>query len=115
MVETAAAKNGGLILDVAHVMAMDISYEDVGHVPARYLINVELNDNVLPGSPGYDPSARRFCGNGEFDIRGFIAAVRKTGYAGPWAVEVFSRDLAGWSLDDLNTRAYETTLAQFAE
>ena len=116
MVETAAAKNGGLILDIAHVIDLGISYEDVSRIPVQYLINVELNDGTSPSSPRYDSSrARRFCGDGEFDIKGFIAAVKKTGYAGPWAVEVFSRELPEWRLDDLNARAYETTMAQFQE
>src|SRR5206468_351497 len=50
-----------------------------------------------------------------FDIMGFIAAVEKTGYSSPWAVEVFSKELVEWPLDDLNTRAYETSMAQFEE
>jgi sugar phosphate isomerase/epimerase len=116
MVETAGAKNGGLILDIVHVVNSGISYEDVSRIPVRYLISVELNDGTSPSSSRNDSSrARRFCGDGEFDIKGFVAAVRKTGYAGPWAVEVFSQELLEWPLDDLNTRAYETTMAQFEE
>jgi sugar phosphate isomerase/epimerase len=114
MVETAAPKNGGLILDIAHVVSQGIPYAAVSHIPLRYLLNVELNDGALPGSARYDPSrARRFCGDGDFDIKGFIDAVKKTGYAGPWAVEVFSKEVVEWSLADLNRRAYETTIAQF--
>lgn len=114
MVETAGAKNGGIILDIVHVANLGISYEAVSRIPLRYLVNVELNDGALPGSPLYDPTrARRFCGEGDFDIRGFIAAVRKTGYTNPWAVEVISQELASWSLDDLNDTAYRTTMALF--
>ncbi len=80
----------------------------------RYLINVELNDGTLPGSPRHDPSrARRFCGEGEFDIKGFIKCVTEMGYTGPWAVEVFSEELVGLSLEELNARAFQTTMAQF--
>src|SRR3954453_5020378 len=114
MVETAGAKNGGLILDIVHVVNLGITYDQISKIPLQYLVNVELNDGTLPGSPRHDPSrARRFCGEGEFDIKGFIAAVKKTGYAGPWAVEVFSRELVDWSLLDVNSRAYESTIAQF--
>jgi sugar phosphate isomerase/epimerase len=114
MVEGAGAKNGGLILDIVHVVNIGISYEDISRIPLRYLVNVELNDGALRGSPLYDPSrARRFCGEGDFDIRGFIEAVRKTGYTNPWAAEVISKELINWSLDDLNTTAYQTTMAQF--
>ena len=114
MVEAAGAKNGGLILDIVHVVNLGIPYEEISRIPLSYLIGVELNDGTLPGSPKHDPSrARRFCGDGEFDIRGFIKAVNKTGYTGPWAVEVFSDELVGLSLNELNTRAYESTIAQF--
>lgn len=116
MVETAGAKNGGLILDIVHVVNLGISYEQVSRIPARYLIGAELNDGTLPTSVSHDPSGtRRFCGEGEFDIKGFIAAVRKTGHAGPWAVEVFSKNFLGWPLGDLNNRAFETTMAQFVD
>ncbi len=116
MVETAGAKNGGLIVDIVHAVTLGISNEAISRIPLRYLINVELNDGALPGSPRYDPSrARRFCGEGDFDIKGFIKAVRQTGYTNPWAVEVFSDELADWSLDALNTQAFNTTLAQFED
>src|SRR5262249_23363249 len=116
LVETAGAKNGGLIVDIVHVVNLGITYEEISRIPAQYLINVELNDGTLPGSPNPDPSGtRRLCGEGEFDITGFIKSVNNTGYTGPWAVEVFSKELARWSLEELNTRAFTTTMAQFEE
>jgi sugar phosphate isomerase/epimerase len=114
MVETAGAKNGGLVLDMVHVATLGITHEQISRIPLPYLINVELNDGALPGSPRYDPSReRRFCGEGDFDIKGLIKCVQEMGYTGPWAVEVFSRELVGLSLEKLNTRAFETTMAQF--
>ena len=113
MVETAGAKNGGLIVDIVHVVNIGITYEEISSIPLQYLINVELNDGTLPGSLGHDPSARRFCGEGDFDIKGFIKCVNTMGYTGPWAVEVFSEKLTGWSLEELNTQAFKTTMAQF--
>jgi sugar phosphate isomerase/epimerase len=114
MVETAGAKNGGLIVDIVHLVNLGITYEEMSAIPAQYLINLELNDGVLPGSPKYDPSrARRFCGEGEFDIKGFIRCANTIGYTGPWAVEVFSSELTGLSLEEVNTQAFTTTMAQF--
>ncbi len=116
MVEAAGAKNGGLILDIVHVVNLGISYEDISRIPLQYLVNVELNDGTLPGSSRYDPSReRRYCGEGEFDIKGFIRSVLKTGYTGPWAVEVFAKDLAGLTLDELSTRAFNSTVAEFGD
>ncbi len=114
LVETAGAKNGGLIVDIVHVVNLGIAYEQLSRIPLQYLINLELNDGTLPGSPRHDPSrARRFCGEGEFDIKGFIGCATTLGYSGPWAVEVFSQELTGMPLDVLNTRAFNTTIAQF--
>jgi sugar phosphate isomerase/epimerase len=116
MVEAAGAKNGGIVLDIVHVVNLGITHEEISKIPLQYLVNVELNDGTLPGSPKHDPSrARRFCGEGEFDIRGFIKCVNQMGYIGPWAVEVFSEELVGLSLEELNTQAFRTTMAQFEE
>ena len=116
MVESAGAKNGGVIVDIVHVVNLGITYDEISAIPLQYLINVELNDGALAGSRLYDPSrARRFCGEGDFDIKGFIAAVRKTGYSNPWAVEVFSKELTDLPLDTLNHQAFDTTLAEFED
>ena len=116
MVESAGAKNGGLILDIVHVVNLGISYAEISKIPLQYLINVELNDGALPGSPLHDPSrARRFCGDGDFDIKGFISCIQNMGYTGPWAVEVFSQELAELPLGVLNVQAFNTTIAQFAD
>ena len=62
---------------------LEFPYEEISRIPLQYLINVELNDGTLPGSPNHDPSrARRFCGEGEFDIKGFIAVCKSNGLHG---------------------------------
>lgn len=114
LVQSAGARNGGLIVDIAHVMSLGIAYEDIRRIPLQHLTNVELNDGTFPGSPRHDPSRiRRFCGEGDFDIEGFINCIREMGYTGPWAVEVFSEELTELPLDELNSRAYSTTMSQF--
>lgn len=116
LVETVGAKNGGLIVDIVHVVILGIRYEEISRIPLRYVVNAELNDGLLPGNSRYDPAgARRFCGDGEYDIRGFIQSIEQTGYKGPWAVEVSSHELAALPLDEVNTRAYQTTMAQFMD
>jgi sugar phosphate isomerase/epimerase len=115
LVETAGAKNGGLILDIIQIMHLGISHEEISRIPLQYLLNFELNDGALPGSPLYDPAReRRYCGEGDFDIQGLIRCAQGMGFSGPWAVEVMSRELAGLPLEELNQRAYQTTAAAFA-
>jgi sugar phosphate isomerase/epimerase len=115
LVAGAGAKNGGLIIDIYQVANLGWVYEDIRRIPLKYLMNVELNDGTLPGSPGHDPSNRRFCGEGQYDIRGLIQCVQQMGYAGPWAVELISEELAGMPLEELSRRAFETSLAEFKE
>ena len=90
-----------------------MTYEEISRIPLEYLTNVELNDGTLPGSPHHDPSNRRFCGEGEYNIKGLIRCVKKMGYRGPWAVEVISNKLAPLPLEELARRAYESTMAEF--
>jgi sugar phosphate isomerase/epimerase len=117
MVEGAGAKNGGIILDTWHVAKLGIPYEEVSRMPRQYLISVELNDGTYdsPWSPFEDTiNHRRFCGEGAFEVKRFIACVRKTGYPGPFGVEVLSEELRQKPLEELTRRAFQTTMAQFS-
>jgi sugar phosphate isomerase/epimerase len=78
---------------------------------------VELNDGTFeaPWSLHEDTvNHRRFCGEGEFDVRGFIEAMRALGYPGPWGIEVLSEEHRSWPLERLTTHAFNTTMQQFA-
>jgi sugar phosphate isomerase/epimerase len=113
MVEAAGVKNGGLILDIYQVVNLGMTYEEIGGIPLEYLVGVELNDGTLPGSPDYDPANRRFCGEGSYDIKGFVRCVRRTGYSGPWGVEVIAENLAPLPLEEVCRRAFDTAITQF--
>ena len=113
MVETAGANNGGLIIDIYQVANLGMTYEDISNIPLKYLTNVELNDGTLPGSKYHDPNNRKFCGEGEYDIKGFINCVMNMGYTGPWGIEVISEKLALLPLKEMSTRAFITSMAEF--
>ena len=113
LVETAGATNGGLIIDIYQVIHQGWTFDQIRRIPLKYLLNVELNDGILPGNPDDDPSGRKFCGEGQYDIQGLIKCVMGMGYTGPWAVEVMSEKLAGLPLEELNRRAFNTTLEEF--
>ena len=117
MVDGAGAKNGGIILDMWHVVKLGIPFEEVARISARYLISVELNDGTFkaPWDLHEDTiNHRRLCGEGEFDVKGFIAVVQKAGYTGPFGIEVLSKKLRRKPLEELTTRAFSTTMAQFS-
>ena len=116
MIEGAGAENGGIALDLWHVVKLGIPYERISRIPKKYLTSVELNDGTFeaPWSLHEDTvNHRRLCGEGEFDIRGFIEAVQKAGYTGPFGIEVLSDELRKWPLEKLTTRAFDTTISQF--
>jgi len=118
MVRGAGAANGGIILDTWHVAKLGIPYEQVARIPRDFLLGVELNDGTYqaPWSLHEDTiNHRRLCGEGEFDVKGFIAAVERAGYRGPYGIEVLNAEMRSWPLEQLATRAYETTMAQFAD
>jgi sugar phosphate isomerase/epimerase len=56
---------------------------------------------------------RKFCGEGEFDVKGFVACIQKAGYSGPWGIEVLSQDLRKKTLEEAASRAFNTTMEQF--
>jgi sugar phosphate isomerase/epimerase len=117
MVECAGATNGGIILDTWHIAKLGIPYEELARIPSEYLISVELNDGTHEAPWGLFEDTinhRRYCGEGEFDVPRFIEQVRKTGYDGPYGVEVLSQELRGRPLEETATRAFATTMAQFA-
>jgi sugar phosphate isomerase/epimerase len=116
MVQGANAKNGGIMIDLWHVVKLGIPFEEVAKIPARYLLGIEINDGTLqcPWSLHEDTiNYRRFCGEGEFDVKGFVACMLKAGYSGPWGIEILSKELRRKSLDEAATHAFNTTIAQF--
>jgi sugar phosphate isomerase/epimerase len=116
MISGSGAKNAGLGIDLWHVVKLGIPYEEVARIPKQYLIAIEINDGTFtaPWSLHEDTiNHRRFCGEGEFDVRGFVDCMLKAGYEGPWGIEVLSQDLRDKPLEYLTTHAFSTTMAQF--
>ena len=116
MVQGAGQPNGGIAFDMWHIAKLGIPYEEVARVPRQHVISVELNDGTFqcPWSLHEDTiNHRRFCGEGEFDVRGFIGAMQKTGYQGPWGIEVLSEESRKQPLAEVVQRAFRTTMAQF--
>jgi sugar phosphate isomerase/epimerase len=116
MVQGADAKNGGIMIDLWHIVKLKIPYANVAAIPARYLLGIEINDGTLecPWNLHEDTiNHRRFCGEGEFDVKGFVDCMLKAGYSGPWGIEILSKDLRKKSLQEAATHAFNTTIAQF--
>jgi sugar phosphate isomerase/epimerase len=112
------ADNGGVILDLWHVVKLGIPYEQVRRIPLSFLQGVEINDGYLRNLPDFvdeTTNHRKLCGEGEFDIRGFIDVMLDHGYTGPWGIEVLNAEIREWPLQKLVHRAWESTINQFRE
>jgi len=115
----AARPNGGICVDLWHVVKLGMPYAEVAAFPKPYLMSIEINDGYLKAPPGMDMVTettchRAFCGEGEFDVRGFVDALRPV-YPGPWGIEVLNKSQRAWPLDELTTRAFATTRAVFRD
>jgi sugar phosphate isomerase/epimerase len=118
MVEGAAAENGGIAFDLWHIVKLRIPYQEVARVPARYLLAIELNDGTFeaPWSLHEDTiNHRRLCGEGEFDVKGFVECMQTAGYEGPWGIEVLSQELRERPLHEVTMRSFNNTMAQFRD
>src|SRR4051794_23844954 len=112
VVQGAGAANGGLALDTWHMSKLGIAPADLRRIPQQYLTWVELSDGRLEDMDDLIEETtqhRLLPGEGEFDIRGYVQACREAGYAGPWGVEVLSAALRELPMQEIFSRAFETT------
>ena len=112
----AGAANGGLAIDTWHMSKLGIAPDALHRVPLEQLVWVELSDGQFADMEDRIDETinhRRLPGEGEFDIPGYVAAIERLGYDGPWGVEVLSAELRALPIEQEFRRAYETTLAQF--
>jgi sugar phosphate isomerase/epimerase len=114
LLDSVSRRNAGLMLDIWHIARGGIRYSDIAALPRSQIFGVELNDGLrrCEGSPIEDTIfRRRFCGEGEFDIAGFVAAINATGYKGPWGVEVLSDRVRNMQSSVAASLAFSSTTA----
>ena len=114
-IERAAHPAGGLFLDIWHVTRAGLGMKSLATVPACWIVGVELDDAPLhfEGDMMADTfNGRRLPGEGEFDVRGFVDAVRATGYDGVWGVEILSTEFRKIPIEESVPAAYDAS-AQF--
>jgi sugar phosphate isomerase/epimerase len=116
LVEAAGEPAGGVLVDIWSVVRTGVPMSSLKELPVELIISTELSDGLLvPEGPLMEDSAehRRFCGDGEFDIHGFINALSEAGYRGPWGVEMLSSGYRSLPMPIGVKRAYETTMSTF--
>ena len=93
LIDAAGHDAGGLMVDLWHVARGKTSYESIIQAGQRYIFAVELDDadNTIVGTLLNDTvNHRKLCGHGSQDLDGFITTIRRTGYPGPWGVEIIA-------------------------
>jgi sugar phosphate isomerase/epimerase len=118
MLDGAGASNGGIMFDFWHIEKLRIPHDELARVPAEYLLGVEMNDGYRTPPPEWSLfeetiNHRQFCGEGQFDVKGILAALQNAGYQGPYGIEVLSQDIRPWPLAKVTSTAAPSTRAQF--
>ena len=107
-----------MILDIWHVNHGGIDYTEITHIPKQYIISVELNDadkQQVCTMMEDTINRRKLCGQGDFDIPGFIRSILKTGYDGPFGVEILSEQLRMQPLEIAARESFMTAMSQFSK
>lgn len=102
IVEAAGRPNGGICVDVWHHERGARDLDAIAALPGELITGIQINDGtVVAENPDYYTDClanRRPPGDGEFDLAGFLTAVRGTGTTAPLSFEVCST--WGWANPD---------------
>ncbi len=112
----ADADNGGILLDIWHMVRGGIDFEQIRRMPKAAIAWIEINDArpEIEGSLFNDTiNCRELPGDGFFDIRGFLQAVLDAGYEGPYGVEILSRAHRRLPVAEQASRGFNATRKQF--
>jgi sugar phosphate isomerase/epimerase len=117
VVEGAGRANGGLLLDIWHMVRGNIPLEAIAALPGRFINHIELDDGTLLPRADYlsDTIHYRVApGEGEFPCRAFLDAVRATGYQGLYGVEILSDAYRAMAPEQAAAHSWRATAGLFA-
>jgi sugar phosphate isomerase/epimerase len=103
-----AGSGAGLLLDAWHVQRAGVPLSAIAALADGIVGYVELCDGPRTATePAFVDATRnrRPCGEGEFDLPGFVDAVRRAGYRGPFGVEILSAALRSRPLAEIAHRS----------
>jgi len=113
IVNNAGHPSGGLFLNIWHVSRANVDFDLLSIIPTEQIIGVELDDadiQIQGTLPKDTISERRFPGEGDLVIEAFVDAMKRTGYNGPWGVEMLSRDFRKLPLIDSTRHTFATSI-----
>lgn len=116
IIEGAAQPNGGILLDIWHLVRGGMDYSEIAKIPARYFKGIELDDAdaQIVGTLFEDTRfSRRLCGQGSFDIPRFLREAKSAGFDAPYyGVEIISESFRKQPLEVMARTSFETAMGQ---
>ncbi|WP_281985010.1 sugar phosphate isomerase/epimerase family protein [Thalassorhabdomicrobium marinisediminis] len=97
--------NAGLVIDCWHMFRQGIALEDLAQLPGERILSIQINDarEAIRDTLEQDTLHRLPCGEGVFDLDGFVAAMESAGASVPLSVEIISPEFAELELDEACT------------
>lgn len=116
IIEGANQSNGGLLLDIWHLVRGGMDYSEIAKIPARYFKGIELDDadEEIVGTLFEDTRfSRRLCGQGSFDIPRFLREAKAAGFDAPYyGVEIINEKFRKQALDVMAQTSFDTARAE---
>jgi sugar phosphate isomerase/epimerase len=106
--------NVGLLADSFHWFTTGATAEDMKALRPDQIVHVHINDAPDKPRDEQKDGERLLPGDGVIDLRGFLGALTAIGYAGPVAVETFSKEIAALGHDEAARRTAESVKAVMA-
>ena len=116
LVEKAGRRNGGLLLDIWHMVRGNIQMSAIAQLPSGIINHIELDDGKLIAEAGYledTVNSRLAPGEGEFPLSEFLRAVKATGYDGLYGVEILSNEFRAMTSIDAAKYSYDAARQLF--
>ncbi|MES2497983.1 MAG: sugar phosphate isomerase/epimerase [Pseudomonadota bacterium] len=118
IVRAADRANGGLLVDSWHLFRSGSDLAQLAALPAGAIKSIQICDAPAVAEADLDREmvrGRLLPGEGDLDLAGFVAAVRATGTAAPWSVEIFSDQLAREPIDIVARRCAAAAMQLLGE
>lgn len=102
-------ENAGLVIDAWHMFRGGIPLDRIAALPGERILSVQINDALAEaeGTLADDTRRRMPCGNGCFDLAGFLEALDKAGTTVAPSVEIISPSLAALPVEEAARLAHD--------